>query len=175
MYRESVEGVKKHLVRKSEPSGLTFIGELERGIGGKFSPKMDHLVCFYGGLLALGATDGLPLEEAKKLKSWNADRESDFKLCEELTYTCYKMYHDVSPTGLSPEIVVFNEDSTKSKDFTIKPNDRHNLQRPETVESLFILYRLTGDKKYREIGYEIFKNFMKYTKIVNADGDVSFS
>ena len=175
MYRESVEGVKKHLVRKSEPSGLTFIGELERGIGGKFSPKMDHLVCFYGGLLALGATDGLPLEEAKKLKSWNADRESDFKLGEELTYTCYKMYHDVSPTGLSPEIVVFNEDSTKSKDFTIKPNDRHNLQRPETVESLFILYRLTGDKKYREMGYEIFKNFMKYTKIVNADGDVSFS
>lgn len=175
MYRESVEGVKKHLVRKSEPSGLTFIGELDRGIDGPFSPKMDHLVCFYGGLLALGATDGLSLEEAQKLKFWNAERESDFKLGEELTYTCYRMYHDVSPTGLSPEIVVFNEDSTKSKDFNIKPMDRHNLQRPETVESLFILYRLTGDVKYREMGYEIFKNFIKYTKIVNDEGDVSFS
>ncbi|EMG46730.1 Mannosyl-oligosaccharide 1,2-alpha-mannosidase [Candida maltosa Xu316] len=175
MYRESVDGVKKHLVRKSSPSGLAFIGELNKGINGGFSPKMDHLVCFYGGLLALGATDGLTLEEAKKLKTWNEERASDFKLGEELTYTCYKMYHDVDPTGLSPEIVVFNEDSTKDKDFIIKPMDRHNLQRPETVESLFYLYRLTGDKKYREMGYEIFQNFMKHTKVVNDEGEVSFS
>ena len=136
---------------------------------------MDHLVCFYGGLLALGATGGLTLNEAQSLKSWNEEREADFKLGEELTYTCYKMYHDVSPTGLSPEIVVFNEDTSKSKDFIIKPLDRHNLQRPETVESLFYLYRLTGDVKYREMGYEIFQNFIKYTKVVNSEGEVSFS
>ena len=175
MYRESVEGVKKHLVSDSYPSGLTFIGELDNGIGGKLSTKMDHLVCFYGGLLALGATGGLTLNEAQSLKSWNEEREADFKLGEELTYTCYKMYHDVSPTGLSPEIVVFNEDTSKSKDFIIKPLDRHNLQRPETVESLFYLYRLTGDVKYREMGYEIFQNFIKYTKVVNSEGEVSFS
>ncbi|KGQ98763.1 mannosyl-oligosaccharide 1,2-alpha-mannosidase [Candida albicans SC5314] len=175
MYRESVEGVKKHLVSDSYPSGLTFIGELDNGIGGKLSTKMDHLVCFYGGLLALGATGGLTLNEAQSLKSWNEEREADFKLGEELTYTCYKMYHDVSPTGLSPEIVVFNEDTSKSKDFIIKPLDRHNLQRPETVESLFYLYRLTGDVKYREMGYEIFQNFIKHTKVVNSEGEVSFS
>lgn len=46
LYRESVEGVRKHLVKKSYPNGLTFIGELDKGIGGPFSPKMDHLVCF---------------------------------------------------------------------------------------------------------------------------------
>lgn len=174
MYKESVEGVKKHMVGKSKPNGLTFVGELEKGIGGPLSPKMDHLVCFYGGLLALGATNGLTLKEARKLPYWDADKEADFKLGEELTYTCYKMYSDVA-TGLSPEIVVFNEDDQKDKDFIIKPLDRHNLQRPETVESLYYLYKMTGDEKYRKWGYEIFKSFVKYTRVVDKNGKVSYS
>lgn len=174
MYRESVAGVQKHLVRKTAKSGLTFIGELEHGIGGPLSPKMDHLVCFYGGLLAVGATNGLTYQEAKKQPFWNEERESHFKLGEELTYTCYRMYKDV-PTGLSPEIVVFNEEDNGQADFFIKPLDRHNLQRPETVESLFYLYRLTGDNKYREYGYEIFQSFVKHTKVTNNQGEVSYT
>ncbi|ODV80784.1 glycoside hydrolase family 47 protein [Suhomyces tanzawaensis NRRL Y-17324] len=174
MYRESVEGVKKHMVGKSKPNGLTFIGELDNGIGGGLSPKMDHLVCFYGGLLALGATNGLTYEEAKRLPNWTPDKESDFKLAEELTYTCYKMYKDVA-TGLSPEIVVFNQAANSKEDFHIKPLDRHNLQRPETVESLFYLYRLTGDVKYREYGYEIFQSFLTHTKVVNDKGEVAYT
>lgn len=174
MYKESVEGVKKHMVGKSKPNGLTFIGELERGIEGSLSPKMDHLVCFYGGLLALGATNGLTLEEARKLPFWGEDQESDFKLGEELTYSCYKMYADVV-TGLSPEIVVFNTDDLSEKDFHIRPNDKHNLQRPETVESLYYLYKLTGDEKYRKWGYEIFQSFVKYSKVTTKSGLVSYS
>lgn len=174
MYKESVEGVKKHLVDKSKPSGLTFIGELERGIGGPLSPKMDHLVCFYGGLLALGATNGLPLNEAKNSPFWSEDKAEDFKLAEELTYSCYKMYHDVT-TGLSPEIVVFNTDPNKEEDFMIKPADRHNLQRPETVESLYYMYQITKDEKYRKWGYEIFQNFQKYTRVVTSDGKISYT
>lgn len=175
MYRESVEGVKKHMVGKSQPNGLAFVGELDRGIGGGLSPKMDHLVCFYGGLLAIGATGGLTLEEARKLPTWGEELESDFKLGEELTYSCYKMYADVSPTGLSPEIVVFNTDALKTDDFIIKPLDRHNLQRPETVESLYYLYKLTGDEKYRVWGYEIFQSFVRNTKVMTASGMVSYS
>ena len=51
------------------------------------------------------------------------------------------------------------------KAFYIKPNDEHNLLRPETVESLFILWRLTKDPKYRVWGWKIFKSFQKYCKI----------
>lgn len=174
MYRESVDGVKKHLVRKTKPNGLTFIGELELGIGKDFSAKMDHLVCFYGGLLAVGATNGLTYAEASKLPFWDEDKESDFQLGKELTYLCYKMYHNV-PTGLAPEIAVFNENPEENIDFIIKKLDRHNLQRPETVESLFYLYRLTGDDKYREWGYEIFQNFVKHSKVVGADGSISYT
>ena len=35
--------------------------------------------------------------------------------------------------------------------------DAHNLLRPETVESLFVLWRVTGDVKYREWGWQIFR------------------
>lgn len=36
-YLEAVEGIRKHLLRKSEPSKLTFVGELTHG---RFSAKM---------------------------------------------------------------------------------------------------------------------------------------
>lgn len=50
----------------------------------------------------------------------------------------------------------------------LQPLDAHNLLRPETVESLFYMYRFTQDKKYREWGWQIFLAFMKYTKIDGA-------
>ena len=46
-----------------------------------------------------------------------------------------------------------------------QPADAHNLLRPETVESIFYLYRITGNKMYREWGWKIFQAFQKYTKI----------
>lgn len=41
-----------------------------------------------------------------------------------------------------------NKSSEYVNDIIIKPADRHNLLRPETVESLFVLYRITEDIKY---------------------------
>lgn len=41
-----------------------------------------------------------------------------------------------------------NRSSNYRHDIIIHPADRHNLLRPETVESLFILYRITEDQKY---------------------------
>ncbi len=91
---ESVEGVQEHLLSYSEPSKLPFIGERK---GSRFSPKMDHLVCYYPGLLALGTLHGLPLQH--------------LQLAEELLYTCWQMYERM-PTGLSPEIVYFNQNQS---------------------------------------------------------------
>jgi mannosyl-oligosaccharide alpha-1,2-mannosidase len=55
------------------------------------------------------------------------------------------------------------------KDIEIHNMDRHNLQRPETVESLFYMYRITGDVIYREWGWEMFKAFVKYTAVVEGE------
>lgn len=46
-----------------------------------------------------------------------------------------------------------------------QPLDAHCLLRPETVESLFILYRLTKDKKYQDYGWSIFQAIEQHAKI----------
>ncbi len=47
----------------------------------------------------------------------------------------------------------------------VQPADRHNLLRPETVESLFYMYRFTKDSKYRDWGWDILQSFNKYTRV----------
>ncbi|XP_006900720.1 PREDICTED: endoplasmic reticulum mannosyl-oligosaccharide 1,2-alpha-mannosidase [Elephantulus edwardii] len=147
-YMEAIEGIRRHLLQHSEPSKLTFIGELAHG---RFSAKMDHLVCFLPGTLALGAHHGLPAEH--------------MVLAKELMETCYQMNRQMK-TGLSPEIAHFNMVAQEGhQDVEVKPADRHNLLRPETVESLFYLYRLTGDSKYQAWGWEILQSFNAYTRV----------
>jgi mannosyl-oligosaccharide alpha-1,2-mannosidase len=40
-----------------------------------------------------------------------------------------------------------------------------NILRPETVESLFYLWRFTGNRTYREWGWNIFQAFEKNSRI----------
>lgn len=66
MYDKSIQGMHDHLLSVSSPSGLVFIADRNNG---EMDYKMDHLVCFMGGLLALGAyTDpqGLQSERAQR-------------------------------------------------------------------------------------------------------------
>ncbi|KAK6305189.1 endoplasmic reticulum mannosyl-oligosaccharide 1,2-alpha-mannosidase-like [Coregonus clupeaformis] len=146
-YLEAIEGVKKHLLRTTGPRKLTFVGELNHN---RFNPKMDHLVCFLPGTLALGAHNGLP--------------EDHMELALQLMETCHQMYVQME-TGLSPEIAHFNLQPYDGRDVNVKPADRHNLLRPETVESLFYLYRFTKDTKYRDWGWDILESFNKYTRV----------
>ncbi|XP_058999187.1 endoplasmic reticulum mannosyl-oligosaccharide 1,2-alpha-mannosidase-like isoform X2 [Mustela lutreola] len=147
-YLEAIEGIRRHLLRRSEPGKLAFVGELAHG---RFSAKMDHLVCFLPGTLALGAHHGLPADH--------------MELARALMDTCYQMNRQME-TGLSPEIVHFNlYPQNDRKDVQVKPADRHNLLRPETVESLFYLHRLTGDPKYQDWGWEILQSFNAYTRV----------
>uniref|UniRef100_A0A5B7A6W5 alpha-1,2-Mannosidase n=1 Tax=Davidia involucrata TaxID=16924 RepID=A0A5B7A6W5_DAVIN len=177
MYEEAMKGVRHLLVRKSIPNELVFVGELPYGPNGAFSPKMDHLVCFLPGTLALGATKGITKEKAMKDNLLTFEDLENLKLAEDLAKTCFEIY-SVTSTGLSPEIAYFNveghseggldggnKSSKYVNDIIIKQADRHNLLRPETVESLFVLYRITEDPKYREWGWEIFQAFEKYTKV----------
>ena len=45
------------------------------------------------------------------------------------------------------------------------PYDARYILRPETVESLFIAYRLSGDEKYRRYGWKIFQAIETHCKI----------
>lgn len=46
--------------------------------------------------------------------------------------------------------------------------DARNILRPETVESLFIAFHLTGDQQYREWGWQIFQAFVKATRLTTT-------
>jgi endoplasmic reticulum Man9GlcNAc2 1,2-alpha-mannosidase len=123
MYDHAMSGVKKHLIGYSYPSHFTFVGELPSGISSStLSPKMDHLVCFLGGNFALGATEGKTLHEARE-KGWTVRQQEDLDLAEAITRSCVEMYN-ITETGIAPEIVRFNTDTTKTEDITIKLNDR---------------------------------------------------
>ena len=42
--------------------------------------------------------------------------------------------------------------------------DRRYILRPEAIESIFIMYRLTGDKSYQAAAWRMFNAIEKYTK-----------
>jgi endoplasmic reticulum Man9GlcNAc2 1,2-alpha-mannosidase len=197
MWRDAMTGVRKHLVTYTEPSRFTIIGERPNGLAGELSPKMDHLVCFMPGTIALAATGGLTEAEARKLPTWTKQDEADMQLARELTTTCWGMYKYMK-TGLAAEITYFNihnpplpesaphteqptdfldlsPEAPWRKDYDVKPLDRHNLQRPETVESLFYMWRITGDERYREWGWDMFKSFMNHTAVPEGGGFTSLS
>ncbi|KAJ1671857.1 mannosyl-oligosaccharide alpha-1,2-mannosidase [Coemansia sp. RSA 25] len=180
-YDTAMEGVKKYLVTVSPNQKLTYVGELHHATSDTplFNPKMDHLVCFLAGNLALGATKGCALSDIPPAQLSARDRE-DLVLARELADTCAHMYLDTK-TGLSPELVYFRqtdpatgEQAQFSKDDQLvlpegdmlaQSGDRHSLLRPETVESLFVLWRITGEDKWREYGWRIFSAIEKWAKL----------
>jgi endoplasmic reticulum Man9GlcNAc2 1,2-alpha-mannosidase len=186
MWDQALAGIRKHLITYSEHANLTILAERPSGLSGALSPKMDHLVCFMPGTIALAVTEGLTLAEAKKLPTWDKKKESDFQLARDLMNTCWGMYK-YTVTGLAPEITYFHisdppkmmynavldspatlsdaPDADWKRDYDIHSADTHNLQRPETVESLFYFWRITKDERYREWGWQMFESFMKYTAV----------
>ncbi|KAJ3756201.1 glycoside hydrolase family 47 protein [Lentinula raphanica] len=155
--------------------------------------KQDHLVCFLPGTLMLGATTVGAVAEMKG-KAGKAGKGSAVsippRLEEELTpegkrdwqtgmrllETCMATHE--TATGLAPEIAMFRttkeETKTESgREWYIKNSrpggpssyDARYMLRPETVESLFIAWRLTGDIRYRTYAWEIFTSIEKHAKV----------
>ncbi|KAF5377098.1 hypothetical protein D9757_008768 [Collybiopsis confluens] len=192
MYDNAMTAVHENLISKSPYSRMTYTSELipERHPNGQLSwrltPKQDHLVCFFGGSLMLGATItgassvsqiSIPPRQFEFLDHG----KRDWKDGVELVKTCVDT-HDTM-TGLSPEIVHFRIPSDgltglfarsgAPADWYIKgaslgeeaPYDARYILRPETVESLFIAFRLTGDVRYRDWGWDIFQAIEKHCKV----------
>ncbi|KAJ4489220.1 glycoside hydrolase [Lentinula lateritia] len=191
MYDNAMSAVHENLITKSPYTRMTYTSELipERNSGGQLSwrltPKQDHLACFFGGSLMLGATitgaSTLPVSIPPRQSEFMDHGKRDWKDGVELIKTCVDT-HDTL-TGLSPEIAHFRIPSdgmidvlSKSgvpADWYIKgaspgaeaPYDARYMLRPETVESLFLAFRLTGDIRYRDWGWDIFQSIEKHCKV----------
>ncbi|KJA19241.1 glycoside hydrolase family 47 protein [Hypholoma sublateritium FD-334 SS-4] len=200
MYVDAMDAIHTHLVRSSMGNKMTYTSELvpENGPNGELSwrltPKQDHLVCFLGGSLMLGATRTGAVTDRVSVPpqpdELTETGKRDWRTGVELVKTCMNT-HDTA-TGLAPEIVYFRvaSDGMDSipgapSDWYIKgapvsefpPYDSRYMLRPETVESLFIAYRLTGEQRYRDHGWKIFQSIEKhcrvesggYATIINVD------
>ncbi|KAF9584649.1 hypothetical protein BGW38_005735 [Lunasporangiospora selenospora] len=142
----------------------------------EITPQMQHLACFVPGSLAMG--------------SKYFDRPQDMVLAKQLAEACYLSY-DSSVTKIGPEVFSFlSVPGTNGKQFIVDPNtfnDRDSsnnayILRPETVESLWILYRLTGEKKYQDQAWSMFeavkencKTEIAYTGLNDVNKPMSFN
>jgi len=110
----------------------------------------------------------------------------DLSLAVALAETCVRGYDDAA-TGLSAEISWFQDthhpppnppsdridDSDDEDDggggggsgAFVKPADAFSLLRPETAESLFYLWRVTKDERWREAGWRMFLAFERHARV----------
>ncbi|OWM89041.1 hypothetical protein CDL15_Pgr023887 [Punica granatum] len=144
MWETSIVKGLQSLIRRTTPSSYAYICEKD---GNTLIDTMDELACFVPGMLALGSPGFAP-RQAKRILS----------LAEELARTCYNFYQ-MTKTKLAGENYGFNP----GKDISL--NTPYNILRPETVESLFYLWRLTGNNTYREFAWNIFQAFEKHSKL----------
>ncbi|CAN6276854.1 unnamed protein product [Urochloa humidicola] len=144
MWETSMEGLIS-LTKKTTPSNYYYICEKN---GGSLSDKMDELACFAPGMLALGASGYDSPEKSEEIMN----------LAKELARTCYNFYQ-TTPTKLAGENYFFHS----GQDMSVGTS--WNILRPETVESLMYLWRLTGNKTYQDWGWNIFQAFEKNSRI----------
>lgn len=146
MFDEAATDIEEMLIQKSA-SGLTYIAEWKYG---RLEHKMDHLACFAGGMYGLAAE----MEKDKNSDRW-------MNIAKGITHTCHESY-DRTDTKLGPEAFRFS-DAVEAR--ALKQNERYYILRPETVESYFLMWRLTKDPKYREWGWEMVQALDKHCKV----------
>ncbi|KAH8093117.1 glycoside hydrolase [Cristinia sonorae] len=205
MYMRTVNYVLTNMVFLTPKRGLLYVSDV---VGNDHTPayRLEHLSCFFPGLLALGAHQ-LPDEafnnahktfspsQSKLLSSFNL-RELHLSAAIGIAETCWRVYEE-QPTGLAPEVVKMTSPNqregakptypasglwidamktwrlegrqgpppgTEEKPIVKDANEKdfyvsvpYSLLRPETVESLYILWRVTGDEVWRDRGWSIFQ------------------
>ncbi|KAI9846397.1 MAG: hypothetical protein M1837_003988 [Sclerophora amabilis] len=195
LYEGSIDVVKEHLFFRpmnKENRNVLLSGEVKIGYNGfpNLSPRTQHLTCFAGGMVGLGA----------KL----FERPDELDTARKLVDGCVWAYESMV-TGIMPETFTAipcksqsfcpwdeeiwrqavldrvyqwkgQDDMTegekitkKIKDSRLVPGipeilDRRYLLRPEAIESVFILYRITADAALQEQAWKMFTNIEKYTR-----------
>ncbi|EGO22314.1 glycoside hydrolase family 47 protein [Serpula lacrymans var. lacrymans S7.9] len=188
MYLNSAKGIIDNLLFLTPKRQLLYVTDT---IGGKPSHIFEHLSCFLPGLLALGAhtLDLAPAE--KQIHEWAAsglaytcwtsyaDQATGLGPDEMVmvagatqNVTSGRWVDVVAdwvdqgrPGGLPPglhEPPVVKVGTTEERDYYAKKNSY--LLRPETLESFYILWRTTGDERWRERGWSVFQAIQKFTR-----------
>ena len=135
-YWEAIEIVYSRLLTISNPSNFHYFKQ-----GANF--EFDQNSCIAGGLFSLASLNN----------NNSTQSERDRKEGLELVNTCNALF-ERSPTKLAPFSVTFINDFG---DY-FKDNYFYYL-RSETLESLFYLFKITGDESYRSLLFKIFNTY----------------
>ncbi|KAL0944752.1 glycoside hydrolase family 47 protein [Colletotrichum truncatum] len=143
-------------------------------------PESEHLACFIGGIYAL----------AGRL----LNKEEWVNVGAQLTLGCYYAYQAM-PTGMMPErfnmLACAHRENCKwdedrwekekrlrpeykehlPKGFTTAKDPRYIL-RPEAIESVFVIYRVTGNQGFQEAAWEMWKAVSNGTLVENGNAAV---
>jgi len=188
MYEQVIDAAKLHLFfRPSMPedydlllSGTAKFTPDERIV---LEPEVQHLGCFVGGMVAIGSKifsrpEDLPV--AQKLVEgciW-AYNQTETGIMPEIftTVQCPGLEDciwdeqdwfdsvnknhkpkedDVAPSNERAQSIISTSQYTPGVSYI---KDRRYMLRPEAIESIFILYRITGDKRYQDIAWRMFVN-----------------
>ncbi|KAJ4318132.1 hypothetical protein N0V94_004568 [Neodidymelliopsis sp. IMI 364377] len=127
-------------------------------INGQRDNKGQHLVCFAGGMFTLGGR--------------LFDNTTHLDIGRQLSDGCAWTYKN-APNGIMPEVFSIPAcPSFSACDYTSPPNsspfsqvnDGRYVLRPEAIESLFYMYRTTGETKYQDIAWDMFQAIANHTQ-----------
>jgi mannosyl-oligosaccharide alpha-1,2-mannosidase len=189
LYEAAARAAIKHTLFKPytpDEADILVPGEIFVDDNGKFYPRLhaEHLGCFAGGMFALGGmlTDNerhvevgrkltfgciwayqnsplgimpeafsmVPCPKSSKCK-WNEQKWMDMvRLENDLWLEDEQLAVEIKKMKLRPG-------------FASVPDKRYVL-RPEAIESIFVLYRITCDPNLLEAAWDMFTTIEKYTK-----------
>ena len=187
MYQKAVDAGKKDLFfRAMNPDNRDILisGTARTQNGGQnvdLDPEGQHLGCFIGGMISLGAQA--------------LGRREDLVVASKLADGCFWAYDSV-PSGIMPEIMIAvpcssghcpwnatiwhdavrartnppNDDVVKTiQDKHLPPGfadikDHRYILRPEAIESIFYMYRITGDTIWQDKAWKMYTAIDKATK-----------
>jgi mannosyl-oligosaccharide alpha-1,2-mannosidase len=160
MYRTALDSFSRHLFfRPSLPGEPDILYSGSANANGGFAhldTQVQHLGCFAGGMVGLGA----------KINNSPAELETAIKL----TNGCVWAYAN-TPSGIMPETFHVDQCADLAScawngqgDGFTRVDDRSYLLRPEAIESVFVMYRLTGDASWQEKGWRMFEAIEKHSR-----------
>jgi len=166
MYRAALSSFSKNLFFRPTLPGnpdILFPGSLNaNSVPPHLDTEIQHLACFVGGMVGLGS------------RISNSPEELD--IAKKLTDGCVWAY-DNTPSGIMPEIFHVDKCADPSScSWNGEGNGFRNVDdssyqlRPEAIESVFIMFRLTADPSWQDKGWKMFKAIVKHTRtdIANA-------
>ncbi|KAG8721769.1 hypothetical protein FRC08_010401 [Ceratobasidium sp. 394] len=196
LWLASSDSIINHMLFLSPSRKLLYVSDIS-GPDHAPSGKLEHLSCFLPGLFALGADQLTESEGMTKQR-----KERYMWAATGLAQTCAGVYEDME-TGIGAEEVMFEtgnpkwidilkkwergrrvgdlppgvvkdfirRGSSEERDYRIR--DGRWLSRPETLESIFLLWRTTKDPVWRERGWKIFQAIEKHSRTKYGYGSVS--